>query len=88
MESANTPPGFNRSEIAFGLVNGCAVSIHHDARKALFLATAFIFDEGRECMVNRGFSSAPATVNCGVPCEPRVKKHPLERELEYGLGEV
>jgi hypothetical protein len=77
-----------RDEIAFGLVNGCAVSIHHDVRKALFSATAFIFDEERGRMVNRGFSSAPATVNCRVPCEPRVKKHPLERQLECGLGEV
>jgi hypothetical protein len=34
-----------RDEIAFGLVNGAAVSIHYDARKALILATAFIFDE-------------------------------------------
>jgi hypothetical protein len=47
------------------LVNAGAVSIHHDVSKALFSATAFIFDEERERMVNRRFSFAG---NPQLPC--------------------
>jgi len=37
------------------LVNGFAVSIHHDASDAPFFPVSFIFDERRGRMVNRWF---------------------------------
>jgi hypothetical protein len=55
---ANSPRGFMRREIAFGLVNGIGVLIHHDAMSALFFTVAFIFDERPGGMVNRAFSRA------------------------------
>jgi hypothetical protein len=48
---------FIRREIAFGLVNGSAVSIHHDASRVRFFPVGFIFDERRARMVNRASSS-------------------------------
>jgi hypothetical protein len=56
--SANAPHGFNRGEIAFGLVNENGVSIHHAGRKTVLLPTAFIFDEWRAHMVNGEYSPA------------------------------
>ena len=47
-----------RREIAFGLVNGIGVLIHHDDKGALLLAVAFIFDERPGGMVNRKFARA------------------------------
>jgi hypothetical protein len=46
----------NKIQNRIGLVNGIAVSIHHDIRRAWFCPVAFIFDELGPPMVNRGYA--------------------------------